>query len=183
MQNELMRRDPVSGDAVIVNVKKEELVTILPEDTDDLPEVPIADNRIEQLLSAIVDGKVVGAANMLHEYLKCGFPKDAPPYVVKNAMRVLINKQRVKMRLAYLRKAEWELNRPDESYLCGKLEEILNSGDEDNPLRPQDKISAINAYSKLAGLDKAPTGQAAAKIVLQFNSQEAPNVSINADEQ
>lgn len=183
MSSELTRRDPASGDAVISNVKKEELITVLPEDTDDLPEVPIADNRIEQLLSAIVDGKVVGASNMLHEYLNCGFPKDAPPYVVKNAMRVLLSKPRVKTRLAYLRKAEWELNRPDESYLCGKIEEILNSDNEDIPLRPQDKISAINAYSKLAGLDKAPTGQAAAKIVLQFNSQEAPNVTINADEQ
>jgi len=174
---ELKRNDAITGLPVdpslepAVQVKAD---LIKPEDMVGDPATAIADNRIEDFLSLIVEDAVNSTSDLYYRYRQCGFPGDAPERILKNEMRSLLMKPRVKDRLKYLREAEWELNQPTMLGICKKFEEIIN----EEELRPQDKIAALNSLAKIAGLFEGDRNRSSSQIAIIFNSKESPQVEL-----
>jgi len=151
-------RVPVCIDSIIAKIN------------DDEPSVAIQDNRIETFLCSIAEGSLHGMAAMMNAYKQAGFNVDKPIPVVKNDIRRLLSHKRVRDRLKYMRDCEWDINKPDISLICKKLNEII----DDEELAVNAKITAINSLAKLAGMFEQNQHKSDTKVAIVFNTQEKP---------
>ena len=147
---------------------------ILATINEDKPSVEINDNRIESFLCMIVENSLHGMTSMVEAYKNSGFNIDKPMPVIKNDIRKLLSHKRVKDRLAYMRDCEWDINRPDMSLICKKLNDII----EDEDLAVNAKITAINSLAKLAGMFEQNQHKSDTKVAVIFNTQEKPPIDV-----
>lgn len=139
-------------------------------DADVSPDTPIPDMKIENFLMQIVEQGITGTDNLFRVYCTCKFDTDKPIPIARNDMRTLLSTPRVRERLKYLRESEWELNRPNILQISRKFEELI----DDEELKPNDKINALNSLAKLVGLFEKNEVDKSAKVAIIFNSQEMP---------
>lgn len=134
--------------------------------------VPMADARIERFLMAVVEEGLNRPADMLKAYRDAGFTQTGVDFQDKNSMRVLLDKKRVSERWRYLRRSEWEIQRPSKIDIKRRYEEILD--DEDT--RPTDRLKALDGMLKLMGDVDEAAGKTKAETTVIFNAIERPRM-------
>ena len=144
--------------------------SIIAKFDDNEPSVAINDNRVETFLCTIAEESLHGMSAMMDAYKQAGFNVDKPVPVIKNDIRRLLSHKRVRDRLKYMKECEWDINKPDISLICKKLNDII----DDDELAVNAKITAINSLAKLAGMFEQNQHKSDTKVAIVFNTQEKP---------
>lgn len=142
-------------------------------DTDAPPHTPIADQRIERFLMAIVEDAITKTPFMYSRYKVAGFTLTGIEMQDKNTMRFLLSIKRVKDRWNYLKESEWDLRKPTKLSLQTAYEIIL----DDPETRPADKLKAIEGLTKLLGLSEESIALKGGGTTVIFNSIDKPRVT------
>lgn len=153
----------------LVKAAGAEVETFKLADEGATPEIPLADERIENFLMHLVEGAYDTAADIYDCYKDAGFTLTGKRHQDMNSMRTLMRKPRVKDRWKFLQQSEWELTKPSVLSIKKRLTELV-----DSDIKPAELLAGIAQLAKLNHELEAKGNSQETKTMVIFNSCEAP---------
>ncbi len=160
--------DVVLTEAQMIQEQSHAPMVLADEEAD--PHVPLADMRIERFLLEVVENGLNKPHQLLQAYIDAGFVTTGISYQDKNSMRFMMDKKRVRERLKYLRRLEWELQKPSRINIKNEYDKII----DDHEIKPSDKLRALEGLTKLLDGDEVGEQKTKTETTVIFNAVDKP---------